>query len=151
MLTPTSVKEMQACYDYAMLADVVEKEARGETFEGKVAVAEVVLNRIQDVRWPDTISQVVLQPYQFSAYNKSDPNRGRRPDRDDPVYKECCRAAVWALQGSNMTDGATHYLNVEETKRVRKRLGRKSDLPKWAKDGMKNKTAKIGKHTFLRI
>lgn len=44
-------------------------EARGEPVEGQVAVAQVILNRVADSSYPDTVCGVVTQPYQFSFLN----------------------------------------------------------------------------------
>ena len=48
------------------LAANVYHEARGESLEGQRAVADVTLNRVADRRWPNTLCEVVWQPYQFS-------------------------------------------------------------------------------------
>ena len=48
------------------LANAVYFEARGEPLVGQLAVAEVVLNRVGSERYPDTICDVVKQPWQFS-------------------------------------------------------------------------------------
>jgi hypothetical protein len=48
------------------LAKAIYFEARGETLEGQLAVAEVVLNRARSGRYPPTICAVVTQPAQFS-------------------------------------------------------------------------------------
>ncbi len=48
------------------LASAVYFEARGESLEGQLAVAEVVLNRTRSFRYPDGICAVVRQPAQFS-------------------------------------------------------------------------------------
>lgn len=48
------------------LALNIYHEARGEPLEGQIAVAAVTLNRVADPRWPDTVCEVVYQPYQFS-------------------------------------------------------------------------------------
>jgi hypothetical protein len=48
------------------LAKTVYFEARGESLEGQLAVAEVVLNRKASAEYPDTICDVVTQPAQFS-------------------------------------------------------------------------------------
>lgn len=54
--------------DVETLARLVWLEARGEPFEGQVAVVEVVLNRILSTSFPDTVEEVVYQrdPVQFS-------------------------------------------------------------------------------------
>ena len=48
------------------LAVAVYFEARGENIEGQIAVAEVVMNRVESDRWPDNICDVVFQDKQFS-------------------------------------------------------------------------------------
>ena len=48
------------------LAAAIFFEARGETIQGQIAVADVVLNRVASSRFPDTICEVVNQPKQFS-------------------------------------------------------------------------------------
>lgn len=66
-LTPEPVKISRyagielAAGDFETLARLVWLEARGEPFEGQVAVAEVVLNRILSPSFPDTIEEVVYQ------------------------------------------------------------------------------------------
>lgn len=50
-----------------ILARIVYLEARGECAEGRQAVAEVVLNRVQSDAFPDTVAEVVFQPGQFST------------------------------------------------------------------------------------
>lgn len=51
------------------LASAVYFEARGETLDGQLAVADVVLNRVKSEKYPDTICEVVEQPWQFSFVN----------------------------------------------------------------------------------
>jgi N-acetylmuramoyl-L-alanine amidase len=48
------------------LASVIWHEARGENIEGKMAVAKVVLNRVNDDRYPNSICKVAFQPHQFT-------------------------------------------------------------------------------------
>ncbi|WP_100401198.1 cell wall hydrolase [Bacillus sp. FJAT-44742] len=49
-----------------LLSQIVTAEAAGEPYEGQVAVAEVVLNRVDSSKFPDTIQDVVYEPGQFS-------------------------------------------------------------------------------------
>ena len=61
------------------LASAIYFEARGESIEGQLAVAEVVLNRTRSGRYPTTICEVVRQPAQFSFVRRgviprADPN-----------------------------------------------------------------------------
>ncbi len=57
--------------DVAALARIVYWEARGESKEGQLAVANVVINRARDDRWPDTIQKVIAQKNQFTPYKSS--------------------------------------------------------------------------------
>ena len=52
------------------LSSVIHHEARGEPLEGQIAVASVVLNRVEDPRFPNTVCGVVKEPKQFSWYGK---------------------------------------------------------------------------------
>ena len=48
------------------LAVAIFFEARGEPLEGQYAVADVILNRVEDTRYPDDVCSVVFEPYAFS-------------------------------------------------------------------------------------
>lgn len=52
------------------LASVVHYEANGESLAGKIAVASVVMNRMEHSKFPDALCDVVKQPKQFSWYGK---------------------------------------------------------------------------------
>lgn len=52
--------------DLELLARIVYLEARGEPYEGQVAVAEVVLNRVLSELFPDTVAEVLYQTGQFT-------------------------------------------------------------------------------------
>ena len=71
------------------LADVIYHEARGEPYKGKLAVAFVTLNRLNDPRYPDSICKVVHQKIknvcQFSWFCEIDKHR---PGLRDTMYKE---------------------------------------------------------------
>lgn len=56
--------------DRKLLAQLVKREAGGESFKGQKAVVEVVLNRVLDSRFPNTIRGVVFQKGQFSTAAK---------------------------------------------------------------------------------
>lgn len=60
------------------LASAVYFEARGEPLKGQLAVADVVLNRVRSAKYPDSICDVVEQPWQFSFVNAT----GRIPEAD---------------------------------------------------------------------
>ena len=52
--------------DVAMLAAIIECEADNQSYEGKCAVGSVVINRVADPRFANSISGVIYAPYQFS-------------------------------------------------------------------------------------
>lgn len=89
--------------DVYLLAKAVHGEARGEPYLGKVAVAAVILNRVADPRFPDTIAGVIYQPGAFTAV--SDGQINLTPD------EESLRAARDALNGWDPTYGAVYYYN----------------------------------------
>lgn len=60
--------------DVEMLARLIWGEARGVASDTeKAAVVWCVLNRVDAERWPDTIAEVITQPYQFSGYSAKHP------------------------------------------------------------------------------
>ncbi|MFS0864910.1 cell wall hydrolase [Fredinandcohnia sp. 179-A 10B2 NHS] len=83
----TNVKYTEAEID--LLARIVRAEALGESFEGKVAVAAVVLNRVESPKFPDTIRGVIYQRGQFSPVSNGSINK--------PADKESIRAAYAAM------------------------------------------------------
>ncbi|HWT26447.1 MAG TPA: cell wall hydrolase [Mobilitalea sp.] len=53
--------------DLKLLSCLVQAEAGDQTYEGKLAVANIVLNRVKSSKYPDTIKAVIYQPGQFSV------------------------------------------------------------------------------------
>jgi N-acetylmuramoyl-L-alanine amidase len=92
-----------------LLARIIHAEARGESFEGKVAVGAVVLNRIRSPHFPKTISDVIFQKnnrvYQFSPVG--DGSFNLEPDETS------LEAALQALSGKDPTGGALFFYNPE--------------------------------------
>ena len=77
-----------------LLYRLVEAESGTEPYNGRVAVAQVVLNRVNDKRFPDTITGVIYQPYQFQVVRKG---------RLNITPKESTKKAVQdALTGKNV-------------------------------------------------
>ena len=91
------------------LAVAIYFEARSEPIDGQMMVAETILNRVADERWPDNVCEVVKQPHQFSFYSdgKSD-----RP-RDIEAYTTAVLVADQALSGRHMYTGALYYHTVD--------------------------------------
>ena len=105
---PSSGGAMQAtAAEVEILARICKGEAGIASYENKVAVAAVVLNRVRSRRHPNTIRGVAHQPYQFSCYNRNVRNRLYW----GPIPQDCWRAAREALAGRDPTFGATFYFN----------------------------------------
>ena len=93
--------------DITLLAKVISAEARGESYEGQVAVGAVVLNRVAHPSFPDTISGVIYQNGAFSCVNDS--------NWYQPVADSAKRAAQDALNGWDPSGGAVYYYNPAKT------------------------------------
>ena len=129
------------------LALNIYHEARDQPFVGQVAVAQVVMNRVRDDRYPDDVCDVVYQGptyswkpdfpvrhrCQFSWYcdGKSDNTR------DTEAWEIAMLIATGVYNGNlgDFVEGATHYHATYV-------------LPEWAET--KTKTVQIGDHVFYR-
>lgn len=89
--------------DRYLLAKVIYAEARGESYTGQVAIAAVVLNRVEDSRFPNTVAGVIYQPWAFTAVNDGQINL-------EPNQK-AYQAADDALNGWDPTYGSVYYYN----------------------------------------
>lgn len=58
----------QYAAEMELLARCVEAEAGNQSIDVKRAVISVILNRVDDEDWPDTISEVIADPYEFATY-----------------------------------------------------------------------------------
>lgn len=93
--------------DVELLAKVISAEARGESYEGQVAVGAVILNRVKHPSFPDSISGVVYQNGAFSCVNDS--------NWYAPVAASAKRAATDAINGWDPSGGAIYYFNASKT------------------------------------
>ena len=91
--------------DVQLLARAINGEARGETYEGQVAVGAVILNRVAHSSFPNTIAGVIYQPGAFTAV--SDGQINVAIEESSTVVK----AARDALNGWDPTEGAIYYFN----------------------------------------
>ena len=91
--------------DVQLIARAINGEARGEPYEGQVAVGAVILNRVKDSRFPNTIAGVIYQQGAFTAV--SDGQINVPIDPNSTVVK----AAQDALNGWDPTGGAVYYFN----------------------------------------
>jgi N-acetylmuramoyl-L-alanine amidase len=89
--------------DLQLISNAVYGEARGEPYEGQVAVAAVILNRVEDPKFPNTISGVIFQPGAFTAV--ADGQIWLTPN---PRAKE---AVLDAINGWDPTENALYYFN----------------------------------------
>lgn len=114
--------------DMHMLARAIYGEARGEPFEGQVAIAAVILNRVRSQKFPNTISSVIYQPLAFTAV------------ADGQFYltpsSEAYRAAQLAINGWDPSGGALYYFNPRTA----------TSAWIWTRPYIKT----IGQHRFLR-
>ncbi|UFJ43247.1 cell wall hydrolase [Brevibacillus humidisoli] len=88
-----------------LLARLVYAEGRGEPYQGQVAIAAVVLNRIHAERFPDTMRGVVFAPGAFSSVRD-----GRLPKQTNQTAR---RAVLDALRGSDPSQGSFYFFNPE--------------------------------------
>lgn len=94
--------------DLEILARIVKGECPPDMpWEGKVAVAAVVLNRVERPGYPKSVRGVAHQPLQFSCYNAN----VRQRLYYGPVPQWCFDAARAAARGEDPSGGATHYFN----------------------------------------
>jgi N-acetylmuramoyl-L-alanine amidase len=94
---------LRSSQDLESLARTIHGEARGESFEGQVGVAAVILNRVESGQFGNSIQAVIFQPGAFTAL------------RDGQYYLQptpaCYEAASAALNGWDPTNGAVYYWN----------------------------------------
>ena len=116
--------------DVQLLARAINGEARGEPYEGQVAVGAVILNRVKDSRFPNTIAGVIYQSGAFTAVADGQINV--------PIEEGATvvKAARDALNGWDPTEGAVYYFNPNTA------------TNKWIWSRPLIKT--IGKHRFCR-
>ena len=123
-------------------------EANNQSMLGQIAVGQVVMNRVEDSRFPDTVCEVVKQAVTYKGTDKPVLHKcqfswycdGKKdePNYDSKSWSKALKYAVVVLGGDitlDFTDGATHY----HATYVR---------PAWAKT--KTRTTRIDSHIFYR-
>ena len=91
--------------DIQLMARAINGEARGEPYEGQVAVGAVILNRVKSSQFPNTVSGVIYQSGAFTAVNDGQINVPIA--ESSSVYK----AARDAMNGWDPTGGCIYYFN----------------------------------------
>lgn len=95
--------------DLELLASIIYCEANGEPYIGKVAVGNVVLNRVKSSRYPNTIKGVIYAKGQFSPVKNGSMAKALRNDSADA---SCYQAALEALAGSAPVGEKTSFRRV---------------------------------------
>lgn len=132
--------------DRDVLARTLWGEARGEGLRGQIAVAWTIRNRVNDGKakswWGEGYAGVCQTPYQFSCWNKSDPNfvylSGSKPIPAGE-FARAYAAADQVIAGTvpDPTGGATHYYAITMPQ-----------APAWAAKA--KQTLKLGYHVFFK-
>lgn len=102
--------------DLKILAKTIYGEARGELnnfgLAPLIAVGNVVLNRLRK-NFANSIAEVCLAPYQFSCWNRKDPNyeKLKNLDESSTIFKTCLKVSKNLIEEKwpDLTDGCDHY------------------------------------------
>ncbi|MFH5183232.1 spore cortex-lytic enzyme [Paenibacillus sp. TAB 01] len=114
--------------DLKLMANAVYGESRGEPYIGQIAVAAVILNRVQSPSFPNTVSGVIFQPGAFTAV--ADGQIWLTPN------ESASNAVRDALNGMDPTGGCIYYFNPETA------------TSKWI--WSRPQVKQIGKHIFCK-
>lgn len=117
--------------DVYLMSQIVYAESKGEPYEGKVAVASVILNRVLDPKFPDTIYDVIFQPKAFSCVIDG--------KIDVTPTEECFSAVNDAISGIDPTNNAVFYYNPDIATCT------------WMHNAPKTDKKEIGQHLFFKI
>lgn len=92
--------------DLRLLSAITYLEAGNQPYNGKLAVANVVLNRVKDSRFPNTLEGVIYQKWQFTpAIGGAYSPLGRLVGSGKKIQAECVKAAKEAMAGKNNVKG----------------------------------------------
>lgn len=134
-------------YGRVLLALTIWREARGEPFDGKMAVAHSIKNRVDHPSWwGNDIISVLTKKWQYSSL--TDPNDKQLttwPKSDDHLFEECLVIADGVLGGlyqTTLTRGADSYYDDSL---------KGDNMPKWAKEHPERYVGKIGKLNFYNM
>lgn len=117
--------------DIYLMSQIVYAESKGEPFEGKVAVASVILNRVLSYNFPDTIEEVIFQPYAFSCVINNEITVSPSQECFDAVYE--------AINGHDPTREALFFYNPEIA------------TCSWMQQVDKTNVTPIGQHVFFSL
>lgn len=114
--------------DIQLMANAVHGEARGEPYIGQVAVAAVILNRLESEKFPQSVSGVIFQPGAFTAV--TDGQIWLTPNATSK------KAVMDAINGWDPSNGCLYYFNPDTA------------TSKWI--WSRPQVKRIGKHIFCR-
>lgn len=89
--------------DVYVLSKIISGEARGESYLGQVAVGAVIVNRVKNPNFPNTVYGVVFEPGAFDAVSDG--------QYYSPPTSSAVKAAKAAISGWDPTGGALYYWN----------------------------------------
>ena len=129
---------MQAARDLDCLTDAVYYEARGETAKGRQAVATVVLNRVKNPSFPETVCGVVFQRAGGGCQFSFACDGSMRHGREASAWEDARHIAARALSGYVLRDvgSATHFHTMDVS-------------PVWGPKMLR--VAQVGLHIFYRF
>lgn len=90
-----------------LLARAIYAEARGELFEGQIAVGAVIINRMNSPKFPNTVESVLYQPGQFKCVENGQINQ--------VPNQNAYRAARRAVDGEDPSKGALFFFNPDKS------------------------------------
>jgi spore germination cell wall hydrolase CwlJ-like protein len=129
-------------------------EAASEGDKGLAAVALVMKNRVHDKRWGGSVARVVLEPKQFSTWNKG--AGGNNPSRfspASPLYQRAGKIYDAVMEGkvTDYTGGATHYYSPAGMKKLVNDGDQTNVIPRWLEKEASRGGGKvqIGGHIFV--
>lgn len=112
-----------------VLASIINAEARGENYKGKVAVGAVIVNRVYHPSFPNTIKEVVYQSGQFTPVENGMINLSPNSD--------AFKAAYDAVSGIDPSQGSLYFYNPDKSRNPDFFAGR-------------TEVVTIGNHVFLK-
>ena len=141
--------------DLDILALTVYGEARNQPIEGQVAVANVILNRLESRQWGSDIKSVCLARKQFSCWNENDPNRkileamATKLSEGIPFKDKVFNRVFFLCSGvyrkilEDITQGCLNYMTLK--------LFYSGLKPSWASEHNIEYRLIKGDHIFLRL
>lgn len=110
-LSPTIDLTDEQMKDFVCITHALHFEGRGEDYLGRVKIANVIQNRVESGRYPDTACEVVYQPSQFSYLNSGLPFSVTFYRAYEANFRDTVEIALLSVIGSleDLTGGAKHY------------------------------------------